>query len=80
MVRFTFRQRKRFVSPEERKSDAEGFRETCPKLAKLILDFSGTVTAEIKPEDRKSWSPRNPGREKGFSVRNASNIAKLLLK
>jgi hypothetical protein len=37
------------------------------------------VTAEVKPENRKSWSPRDPGREKGFSVRNAAKFAKLYI-
>ena len=72
-----FRQRSRICTPSERKSDAAHLRFTRPDLAEALLDFRNVkVTAEVSPENRKSWSPRDPGREKGFSVRNAAIVAR----
>lgn len=77
---YAFRQRRRFCTPNERKTDAEHYRFFNPDLADALLDFRNVeVTAEVSPENRKSWSPRDPGREKGFSVRNAAKIARQYL-
>lgn len=78
---FAFRQRSRTCTHSERKSDAEQFRCTNPDLADALLDFRNVkVTAEVSPDNRKSWSPRDPGREKGFSVRNAATAVGQYLK
>jgi len=70
---FAFRQRTRFCTVKERMSDAEQFRFSNPDLADALLDFRNVkVTTEVRPDNRKSWSPRDPGREKGFPVRNAT--------
>lgn len=77
---YAFRQRSRNCTVTERKMDAKHYRLIEPELADALLDFRHVkVTAEVKPEDRKSWSPHDPGREKGFSVRNAAKIAQLLI-
>ena len=77
---FAFRQRVRFLPAAERKSLAKSMRLTDPDIASALLDFRNCpVTAEVPPEDRKSWSPHDPGREKGFSVRNAAKVARQLL-
>lgn len=77
---FAFRQRERILSVAERKSDARGLRDYKPDITADLLDFRNVVfVAEVKPEKRKSWSPHDPGREKGFSVRNAAKIARQLL-
>jgi hypothetical protein len=77
---YAFRQRKRFLSAAERKDISRGFRYTDPDIAEALLDFRHPVIAEVRPEKRKAWSPRDPGREKGFSVRNAANAARQLVK
>jgi hypothetical protein len=75
-----FRQRIRFLPAAERKSFAKSVRQTDPDIASALLDFRNCpVTAEVPPERRKRWSPHDPGREKGFSVRNAAKIARQLL-
>jgi hypothetical protein len=77
---YAFRQRERKLSVAERKSDARFLRDYQPDIAAALLDFRYTVfVAEVKPENRKSWSPHDPGREKGFSVRNAAKIARQYL-
>lgn len=77
---YAFRQRWRCCTVTERKMDAKHYREIEPELADALLDFRHVkVTAEVKPEDRKSWSPHDPGREKGFAVRGAASIARKLL-
>lgn len=75
-----FRQRSRVCTPIERTQDAENFKYSDPDLAHMLLDFRNVkVTAEVKSENRKSWSPHDPGREKGFSVRNAAKVTKQFL-
>ena len=75
-----FRQRTRFLTAAERKVDAEHYRCYNPDLSDALLDFKNVkVTAEISPENRKSWSPRDLGHRKGFSVRNAAKIVKQYL-
>lgn len=75
-----FRQRTRYLSATERKAEAKYFRRIDPDLAAALLDFRDCHwTAEVRPENRKRWSPHDPGREKGFSVRNAAKIAHLLI-
>lgn len=77
---FAFRQRNRYMSRAERIFEARWVGDSDPKLRKMILDFKNVVgTTEVRPENRKSWSPRDAGREKGFSVRNAARVARLLV-
>ncbi len=77
---YAFRQRTRHLTLNERKSEARLIGDSDPYLRKMLLDFKNyTVTSIIKPENRKSWSPHDPGREKGFSVRNGTNMMRRCL-
>jgi hypothetical protein len=65
---------------EDRIESAEYFSYSDPELSKRLRDFYNVnFVAQVKPKDRKSWSLRDAGREKGFSVRNAANIARQLI-
>ena len=74
------RQRTRHISIAERKREAQYLREFDPQLSRLFFDFRNVkLCVEVKPEDRKAWSPRDPGRGRGFSVRNGARVARLVL-
>lgn len=75
-----FRQRTKKMPIEDRIDAAEYLSSINPELSKKLRDFHNVnFTSLVKPKDRKSWSPRDAGREKGFSVRNAAGIAKQLI-
>ncbi|MDR2849030.1 MAG: hypothetical protein LBW77_00545 [Verrucomicrobiota bacterium] len=67
-----FRQRRRFLSASEIKE----IERACPDIR---IDSRFPVVADVGPEKRTSWSPRDSGRGKGFSVRNAAPAARQML-
>ena len=71
-----FRQRGHVATVAERKRFAMLCRHSQPDMAALLLNFKHvTLTFEFSVDERKAWSPRDPGREKGYSVRNAAKMA-----
>ena len=74
-----FRQRERFPPMSERKEVAKYIRDKNPEFAKMLLDpRQRSIVALVPPEKRKRRSPHDPGRENGFSVRNAAKITRKL--
>lgn len=74
------RQRVRQLSAKERKDIARFVRNENSDLADALLDFRDTTfTTDVPPAKRKSWSPNDPGREKGFAVRGAASVSRKLL-
>mgnify|MGYP001162889693 FL=1 len=75
---FAFRQRQHVWTKAERMREAKMVKSVCPGFYNALVSFGETqIISEVKPEKRKSWSPRDSGREKGFSVRNAAKVARL---
>jgi len=77
---YAFRQRGHVATVAERKRLAMLCRHSQPDMANLLMNFKlVTLSFEADITERKAWSPHDPGREKGFSVRNASKIARQFL-
>jgi hypothetical protein len=77
---YAFRQRQRNLSNAEKRAFASWVEDSDPKLAWLLKNKPWLVqcNVEVKPEDRKSWNPKDAGRGKGFSVRNSAKVAREL--
>ena len=77
---YASRQRQRYLSNKEKRADASWFKDSDPRFARLLRYKPWLVKCyvEVKPEDRKSWKPKDAGRGKGFSVRNSAKVAREL--
>jgi glucuronate isomerase len=78
---YAFRQRQRNLSNAEKRAFASWVEDSDPKLARILKKKPWLVQChvEVKPEDRKSWKPKDAGRDKGFSVRNSAKVAQELI-
>lgn len=77
---YAARQRIRYLSNKEKRADASWLKESDPYFARLLRNKPWLVKGyvDVKPEDRKSWGPKDAGRDKGFSVRNSAKVAREL--
>ena len=76
---YAFRQREHVWTKAERIKEARFIKDEYRDIYYDLISFRKLkITSEVKPENRKSWSPNDPGREKGFSVRNAAEVSRQL--